>query len=169
MAEGPIYLIACQGDELWPAADPSNNGGSQNLEVAEVAVPTGIVGAWEYQLRHNGAQQGLSSSTHGHRALLYFDTLFVFPGVRVERRLPSTTLVESRSNAASRFLFHEDPDDPADDRTAGQVVIGDIQSSSASIDVPRAYYGMVRLMSYIYAVGGHDGTAALGSVERIHQ
>jgi len=155
IAAGPVYLIACQGDETYSGA---GNQGRVDIELAEVLTdegdPNGDLGAWRIQSATlPGGQQ-----THGHGAELYFDFAFIFGGVATE-----TLGLEPQpsGSATTRFEYNE--------AGTGDQVIRNRQSVNVSFVVSRSYYDMARLMSFIYAVGGNDGFGAISSIERIHQ
>jgi hypothetical protein len=152
IAEGPIYLIACQGDDEF--LDVTNQG-TITVEVAEVYEGSADLGPWA--LQPDGELPG-GQQTHGHGALLYFDYLFAMRGVATESLAENP--VPTTSNAY-RWEYHEDG--------APTAIIQGRQSTSASFNVPRSYYGMLRLVSYIFAIGGNDGLGPISSIERMHQ
>ena len=96
---------------------------------------------------------------HGHGALLYFDRMFTFTGVDNED-VGFDPLVSG--NAASRVEFDVDAVNPA-------FVLDGWQSNSASFEDDRAYYDMVRVNGYNWALGGNDGAGPIATIERTLQ
>ena len=86
--------------------------------------------------------------TMGADAVLYFAYLYPFYAVASENVsvAPST---RSLTNAAiSRFTV-TDPD-----LATSATLIGTRQSASTSFAIKRSYYQMLRLMSFVYVLGG---------------
>jgi hypothetical protein len=82
----------------------------------------------------------------------------LFPGVQRERlgEPPDPSV-----STATRFVFDGD--------ASPSEILSDRQSASASMRVPRAYYDLLRLGSFLYVIGGNDGSGAVGVIERSHQ
>ncbi|MBI2893881.1 MAG: putative metal-binding motif-containing protein [Deltaproteobacteria bacterium] len=154
----PVFLIASQGDDAYSEAESGGgNHGTVTMEVSPITVPDGHIGGWTTQIEElpNG------QPVHGHEALLYFDYLWVFQGVRRENF--SDLEPTPQTSAAQRFDWVEEG--------AADQVITNYQSSSAGVEIDRCYYSATRLNSYIYLIGGNGGpgTGALGDVERVIQ
>jgi hypothetical protein len=150
---GPLVLVACQGDDRFDDHGAGNEG-TISIEVASVREGSGDLDPWVLQA--DGLPSG--QATLGHDAALFFDFLYVFKGVRRESRgSPPDPFV----SPATRFEVHADA--PVD------AVIVDPQSTSAGFQVPRAYYGLVRVPAFLFVVGGNDGHGAISSIERVHQ
>ena len=100
---------------------------------------------------------------HGHGALLYFDHLFTFGGVKTEDLGDEPDVMNS---AADRLEFYE----PLEiGQPLSDTLVQGGTSSNASFDTPRAYYKMVRLNGYLFAVAGNDGGGPLRTIERVRQ
>ena len=178
-----IWVLAVQGqDHLQSTA----NSGRGDIEVCEVAntdtpaagallkecSPTSGSGKWTTQV------SDLQHPNYGHEAVLYgqnpdtTDTsvscLFNFLGVQDQ----DVGGAPAPWNAAcTRFPIYTNTK-AAPGNTDYTKVLGDSnekQSSSTSPSMVRAYYQMVRMNAYIFVLGGHNGTAATGSVERHEQ
>jgi hypothetical protein len=140
-----LYLIVAQGDESFSAS----NEGLATFEAARLFPPAGGIGDWTVQ------RNSPSHAHHGHGALLYFDCVFVFPGVQREVRGADPT---PGSFTASRFPLNVATPAP-------NLLLGGRESAAASFDAPRAYYGTVRIFSRIFVIGGNDGHGPVASVE----
>jgi hypothetical protein len=150
--EESVYLIAIQGDDEHTG---NANSGLLDFEVSEIITSDGDNDVWVVQ---SDTPPG-GRATHGLGALLFFDFLFVFGGVEDED--PGSDPVPMGS-ATSRFEYDEEPADPAD-------IINTYQSSSASFDVGRGYYEMVRLNGYVWTIGGNNGSGPEASIEQTLQ
>ncbi|MFH1436957.1 MAG: DUF4215 domain-containing protein [Pseudomonadota bacterium] len=150
LADEPLYLVAVTGDDSQSAA---NNRGLRSLEVSEISIPDGGLGAWALQTSE--LQPG--RRVHGNGSLMYAGFVFVLPGVELENLgsepIPSTSTV-------SRMPFDMDPPTPL-------LHIGMFQSAASTYIVPRCYYGTIRVNSYIFVAGGNNGSGPIDSVERI--
>jgi hypothetical protein len=161
-AATPIWLLACQGDDSYETGGSGNQGTTQfeacavspidgHLEDCSTSLPGSL---WVVQ---NSTFPG-GQKTHGHDAALYFNFVFPFRGVASEAL---GSFASPAMSSASRYPVDDLTSDPAK-------LLGSFQSSSASFITSRAYYQMVRLNSYLYVIGGTNGTSALGSME-LHQ
>jgi hypothetical protein len=148
----PLYLLAILGDDAHAG---TNNAGLTTFEVTEIVTADGDNDVWTTQ---DETVQG-GHPAHGHGALLYFDFMFTFTGVDNEDE-GSNPLVSG--NAASRVEFHLDAADLA-------YVLDGWQSNSASFDTDRAYYDMVRVNGYDWALGGNNAAGPIATIERTLQ
>jgi hypothetical protein len=127
-----------------------------------------------------------SGPDFGMDAVLYFDAVFPFNGVSSETPLGAGTgTVTLTGGTAERFNLttdsaatHGSCSGLVSDNTGATPLTPDAshlvankQSSSSQFCQARAYYQMVRLMSYVYSVGGISGVSGgtintLGVIER---
>ncbi len=149
----PLHLIACQGDDTFSDTSGSNRG-STSIEVAEVDEGSGDLGT--FVLQSIGLDPG--QATHGHGASLYLDMLFIFKGVRRELLGENATPHSSTSTAFDYFA-----DDPSDH------CVQAAHSTSSGFHIPRAYYDIVRVGTFIWVIGGNDGAGPIASIERVRQ
>ena len=156
IAAGPLYLIACQGDDTWTGG--GDNSGTTTTEVTEILEGSGDLTAWTLQ---PSAELSGGQATHGHGALLYFDYLFIMKGV--QRELADAP-PEPYNSTASRFEYHEG----GIGADVGRIFEGR-QSTSATFVTPRAYFGMTRIASFIFAIGGSSDLGPVSTIERLHQ
>jgi len=152
VGEGEIYLMAIMGDDQH---DGNGNDGLNDMEVCKLLSPDGDNEAWATQTDEMPGGR----NTHGHDALLYFNFMFVFAAVNTET--PGSYPIVQTS-AASRFEFHEDAAEMID-------VLQSFQSTSTTISTPRAYYELVRVNGYDWALGGADGSGPVTSIDRVLQ
>jgi hypothetical protein len=150
--EPPLFLIAVLGDD---AHEGNANKGLTTFEVSEIVDADGDNNEWATQSYVLGTGQ----AKHGLGALLYFNYMFYFDGVKSE------TLGENPSthgSAAARLDYVED---------AEQIdILQSYQSTNTKFVISRAYYTkMVRINGYLFAIGGNDGEGPLDSIERILQ
>lgn len=145
----PIYLVASQGDDVFTVS----NTGLIDFEVSKVTSPDGLLTAWTTQV--NSLPPG--RRTYGHGALLYAGFTFILPGVDTESR---GTEPQPQNSTVSRFSIDMTPPTP-------DLFIGSFQSAASQFSIPRSYYGIVRINSYVFATGGNDGGGAINSVEKI--
>mgnify|MGYP001601258721 FL=1 len=89
----------------------------------------------------------------GLQALLYFDFMFSFGGAQKDD--PGSV---TASNTVERFAWQA-----AD----GDLV--DKQNTGAQMGSGRAYFSLLRVNPFIYAIGGSSGGALLPTTERIPQ
>lgn len=154
----PIYLVAVAGDDQL---DLAGNQGRQDYEACLVDPVTGrLVGTTWVTQTNNDTQRN-----YGADATLYFSYLYPFYGVGRET---VATVPSTRSLLSSAIGRH-----PVTSLTtaAGSQIIGSRQSASTSFEVRRGYYQMVRLLSYVYVIGGWSEAAAapIGTIERHQQ
>ncbi len=135
--------------------DGNGNDGLNDMEVCKLLSPDGDNEAWATQTDEMPGGR----NTHGHDALLYFNFMFVFAAVNTET--PGSYPIVQTS-AASRFEFHEDAAEMID-------VLQSFQSTSTTISTPRAYYELVRVNGYDWALGGDDGSGPVTSIDRVLQ
>lgn len=150
--DGPLYLMAIQGDDEHSG---TANNGLNDFEVTEIITADGDNGPWTTQ---TDTLPG-GRATHGLGALLYFDYMFAFGGVDTEDIGEDPDPIGA---STSRLEYHEDADLPEE-------ILQSYQSTSASLNVPRAYYRMVRRNGYLWVTGGNDGTGPVGVIERTLQ
>jgi hypothetical protein len=147
----PLYLLACQGDDAF---EGDRNEGTTSLELTSVLSDSGELEEWFMQ----DVETPPSQANHGHDGVLYDGYLILFPGVRRERLGEPP---DPSASTATRFVFDGD--------ASPSEILSDRQSASASMRVPRAYYDLLRLGSFLYVIGGNDGSGAVGVIERSHQ
>lgn len=95
----------------------------------------------------------------GADAVLLFDYLFPFYGVSSETPAPGGSAITLLAPLSPYKYSLSSP------VTAYQLL--DVRSlSSTSFTTVRAYYQMLRLMGYVYAVGGWTSTGPTGTIER---
>jgi hypothetical protein len=152
ISDEPLYLIAILGDD---AHSGTNNAGLITFEVTEIVTADGDNTVWTVQ---DETVQG-GHPAHGHGAVLHFNFMFTFTGVDQEDVGFDPTV---SGNAASRVEFHQDAANPA-------YVLDGWQSNSASFTDDRAYYDMVRVNGYVWALGGNDGGGPIATIERTLQ
>jgi hypothetical protein len=166
-----VWLVAAQG---LPSLALNNNGGTSQIEACELAqTDTPAAGAllvacsttankWSIQ------DEAPSHATFGQEVLLYgqfpgaastVSCFYNFFGVQSQDvgGAPSAWTAQ-----ATRFPFYTNP--AGNNRAA---LLGGNQGGAPSVD--RSYYQMVRLNGYVYVIGGHTGSAATPSVQRIQQ
>jgi hypothetical protein len=139
-----VYVIAVMGDSDW---SDIGNSGVKTFEACKVDENGRLVsqgGLWNTQKVQS------NQGTFGHGAVLYYDYLFAFWGARTESYSPESSRVLNEA-AMQRYSVAE----------AGDVAVGKedelltgSQSASAVFETIRSHYKMLRLMSYIYVIGG---------------
>jgi hypothetical protein len=149
-----LRLIAVTGDDFWDdytTPITGANGGTTTIEACTIN-PDGSTTPW--------TTQTLSAvkSNHGNDALLFFNALFIFNGVKSE----SLGSYPSAHGGTTQRLIY----DPAATALPQSVFTG----SSSSNETPqnRAYLSTVRLNGYVYAIGGVDGGAPIAAIDRGH-
>jgi hypothetical protein len=149
-----LYLMAIVGDDSYDESGPGNEG-IDTFEVCEVPPGTGDNTPWILQ------DAVLNKDNHGADALLFFDVVFIFPGVKTEKITENPSV---HGGTPSRYLYYEGGDlgNPAR-------VIWTSQSTAGSFDIARAYYPMLRLNGWVFVLGGNDGAGPLTSIERTEQ
>lgn len=153
----PVYVVAVLGDDEYAA---SNNSGRRDMEACPVDADTGMLACTEWTVQTGTTSQ----NSFGIDALLYFDYLYPFYGLSSETVDPLSRALQS--SAINRFPVV----DPT--QVTGDQLIGSRQSANLSPTIARAYYQSIRLMSYIYLIGGWTdaGTAGTpgptGTIER---
>jgi hypothetical protein len=167
LADEPVYAVAALGDDTFVA---TSNAGRSDMEACLVDSVTGHLSCTQWQTQPSDAPQ----QSFGIDALLYFDYLYPFYGVSRET---VGALGSSRTflkAAISRFPVL----DPA--TATGNVILGTRQSASTTFAIKRTHYQMLRLMSYVYVLGGwaeaHTGANGVlvpegptGTIERHDQ
>jgi hypothetical protein len=144
---GDLMLIAVHGDEEY---DFAKNDGRKDLEVCRIIKENGIIDPWTIQ------SYEVPQKSHGLGALLYFDFLFTFVGVKDEDLTSPPNMLDS---SVTRMVYDEDA-------LTDNMIIPSGQSTGSSFVIPRVYYGMLRLNGYDFAIGGHNGTGPEPSIER---
>jgi hypothetical protein len=140
-----IHLIAVAGDDIF--VNP-NNSGLKTFEVARVVDTTGETTDWTLQtIQWNKAN-------HGHEAQLFFGTLFCFLGVNKETLGGNPT---PNTGTSPRYAY-----------TATNPLATIINSGQSSSDGPAltTYYQSVRLKSFVFAIGGNDGSGPTNIIGR---
>jgi hypothetical protein len=152
-----IYLIVSHGDDVFNSGG-SGNSGRDDFEASRVFAPDGDISAWTVQ------DTTTSGNFHGHGALLYFDTVFFFSGVKTEdlgeEPSPRTSAGGRRPLLIDATPISTDPWVPS-----VAVLENDTQSSSTGFAETRCYYGMARANTRLFVVGGNDGAGPIDSVE----
>jgi hypothetical protein len=149
-----LYLMTIVGDDSYDESGPGNSG-IDTFEVCEVPFGSGDIGPWYLQ------DAMLNKDNHGADALLFFDVVFIFPGVKTEK---VTEYPSVHGGTPSRYLYYE----------GGYLsnlnrVIYTSQSTAGSFDIARAYYQMLRLNGWVWVLGGTTGSGPLTSIERTEQ
>ncbi|MDD5310055.1 MAG: putative metal-binding motif-containing protein, partial [Deltaproteobacteria bacterium] len=158
IGDEPVYVLAVYGDD---ALDLAGNTGRDDLEACLVDATTGRLACgakWVVQSKN------APHATYAMDALLYYSFIFGFNGVDSETVTAggsSRTLVSA--NAIHRFELL-DPDVVVDND-----IVSGAQSANNNFAVLRGYYPLLRLMSYIYVVGGWTDEGPTNEVERHQQ
>jgi hypothetical protein len=92
----------------------------------------------------------------GIDALVYFDFIFVFPGAKSETMAASSSARVLSMSSLARFAL----------ALASDQIVGGQQSASSSFSAVRSHYQMVRLMSYIFAIGGWTEAGPTDAIDR---
>ena len=146
-AEEAIHLIAVAGDNTF---HNPNNSGLKTFEVALVPGPGPQTDAWTLQTL------GLNKENHGHESQLFFGSLFIFFGVKTE------TLGSNPNpwgGAGPRYLYTG---------TNSPATIINSQQSSSDAPATSTYYQSVRIKSFVFAIGGNDGSGPIATIDRGH-
>jgi hypothetical protein len=162
-----VFLVAVFGDEAYAA---SNNGGVATFEGCGVDALGHLACGATWALQPDDDPH----ATFGADAVLYFSYLFPFYATNRETITAGGSSRTHISSAIGRFPVN-DPDG-----VSGNLVLGNRQSASTSFSLLRTHYQMLRLMSYVYVIGGWaeahtlpDGTPVpagpTGTVERHEQ
>jgi hypothetical protein len=149
----PVYVVAVLGDDEFVA---SQNAGRSDMEACLVDADTGMLACTQWQPQGATTPQ----ASFGMDALLYFDYLYPFYGL--SRESVTTTGATRQLNEASISRFPVE--DPA--TVINNDVIGGYEAANVAPTISRAYYQAVRLMSYIYLIGGWTDTGPTGTIER---
>ena len=136
------YLYAVAGADSYAAG----NNGTQTIVYATVGAG-GALSAWKT------AAQDTTKRLMGLQALLYFDFMFSFGGAQKDD--PGSV---TATNTVERFAWQA-----AD----GDLV--DKQNTGAQMGSGRAYFSLLRVNPFIYAIGGSSGGGLLPTTERIPQ
>ncbi|MCK9463691.1 MAG: MopE-related protein, partial [Proteobacteria bacterium] len=140
-----IHLIATAGDDV---SNNPNNSGLMTFEIAQVNSPSGETTDWTVQ------SQEWNKSNLGHDGQLFFGTMFLFQAVSKESRGSNPTL-----NGGTSPRYRYTPTNPA------ATIINTYQSSSNGPS-NRAYYQTVRLKSFVFVIGGNDGSGPIDLIDR---
>lgn len=138
----PVFVVAAMGDDAFSAI---NNQGRADFEACGVDLTTGHLACgatWTEQTQVDPHR------TFGADAVMDFSFLYPFYGVATETLGGAQTSIQFQLSSIGRYPIF----DPAT-ITNGQL-LDNRQSASSSFVVPRAYYQMTRLLSYVYVVGG---------------
>lgn len=154
----PVYAVAVLGDDDFQA---SNNAGRQDFEACGVDATTGLLSCGSQWAVQTGGTTPQNS--FGMDALLYFDYMYPYYGLSRESIGAGGVTRSLQTNSIARF--------PLNDLTSatGDQVIGGFQAANVSPTIPRAYYKMTRLLSYIYIVGGWTDSGPTATIERHQQ
>ena len=159
----PVYLVATLGDDVYAA---SNNRGLKNHEACLIDATTGHLaddcgqtGGTTWLIQDNTPKPLTPSANYAHDALLYFDYLYTLNGLSTETIDPLAR--GFNSGTIARF--------PVNDVTMvtdPSLLLNGYQSTNTDVNAPRAYYKNLRLLSYIYVVGGWTNSGPTDTVER---
>jgi hypothetical protein len=144
---GDLMLFAMHGDEEY---DFSKNDGRKDMEVCRIIKENGIIDPWTIQT------YTVPQKSHGLGALLYFDFMFTFVGVKDEDLTSPPNMLDS---SVTRMVYDENA-------VTDDIILPSGQSAGSSFVIPRVYYGMLRLNGYDFAIGGHNGTIPEATIER---
>ncbi len=180
---GPVYLVAVLGDDAQPAPgagnDISNSSSLKTMEVCEVddqghlACDSQQLGTDRWQIQRTANNTGdltTSQDSFGIDALYYFKFLYPFIGVRTESINDQGTTMDVTDDTATRTLagggasiYRFDQVDPVTNLR----LFGGGQSANTGPTITRGYFKLLRLVSYIYVVGGWtDAQQATPTLER---
>ena len=159
----PVFLVAALGDDELPAPDSNgtvNNSASlSTFEVCGVDALGHLAcdGQWVVQ----GGLATSSQASFGIDGFLYFDYLYPFYGLSSESITSAGAVTRLLISASiQRFPVV----DPA--LVASYQLLGNREAANNSATIPRAYYKGLRLMSYLYLVGGWTETGPTATLER---
>jgi len=148
IATETIYLLATMGDDQHSG---TNNSGTKTFEVSVVSSGSGNLSAWtsqDYQCNKN---------QHGHGAFMYAGYLFISWGVDRE------TLGSEPQPLGSSFVrFPINMTPPSNN-----LFLGSQTATASQFTVDRCYYSDLRLNSYIYIIGGNNGSGPINSIESL--
>ena len=150
----PVYVVATLGDNEFAT---NNNQSLSSIEACLVDAMTGHLACGSQWVVQDG-NASTPQQSFAMDALLYFDFLYPFYGLSSEN--VSTGARSIINSSISRFPVL----DPS--LAMNGQVIDDRQSANVSPLAVRAYYKAIRLVSYIYLIGGLNSTGATGTVER---
>jgi hypothetical protein len=142
-----VYVIAVMGDSDWPDID---NGGLSSFEACPVDADGHLVsatGSWYVQ------NVTSNQPTFGLDAVLYFQHLYPFWGSSTEDYDPASSIALKTGTIRRYGVTDPDSVTPGNEDD----LLGTGQSASTQFVVPRSHYKMLRLMSYIYVIGGWAG------------
>lgn len=152
----PIYLVAVAGDDQL---DLASNQGRADYEGCLVDPITGRLScaAWVTQTNND------VRNNYAADAVLYFSYMYPFYGVGRET---ISTVPSTRQLVSAAIGRH-----PIVDLTMVQngQVVGTRQSASTSFVTQRGYYNMLRLLSYVYVIGGNTDAGPTATIERHQQ
>jgi hypothetical protein len=181
----PTYVIAVKGDDQYTSGSNSAPTTGYKWEACSVNTSPGTAGILNACITSASSCQGAGSITNkwalecqtepntragmANDAMLYFSAVFSFNGLASETSGAGGGTLSSDMSAGERFVLATD---------GSGSLITDLpnlltgrQSNSTSFCITRSYYQMLRLMSYVYTIGGTTGTGgaaagATGTVER---
>jgi len=158
--EEPVFVLAVQGDGgLARGGSSTTATGLTSFEACGVDMATGRLACGDSWVTQTEMQTP-SREALGLDALLYFHFLFPFTAAEREVCTASTSTRDLSSSSIGRYEVN-DPDLVTDGN-----VVGPKQSGSAKFMVNRSHYQLVRLMSYIFAIGGWTASGPTDAVER---
>ena len=157
VGDEPVYVVAVLGDDEF--SDP-NTSSRSDMEACLVGIDGHLAcgtvdGDWEVQ------SATTPQDSFGIDAFLYRSFLYPFYGLsREDTASPRRDLINS---SIARFPVN----DPAG--VTGDLLLGGRQSANVSATNSRAYYKGLRLVAYIYLIGGwvtDNGGQPTDTVER---
>jgi hypothetical protein len=158
----PVWLLAVHGDS---SLDQTNNQGRKDFEACRVHATTGRLdcgATWWVQLTPTRQD---NADTYGSVAVVIFGRLYTFLGVDKETIGASSSSRTFHSSQNSRFNFEADLDAIVD----GQVIEQGRQAGGQKFNVLRTHFKMVRLLGYIYVIGGWGDTTPNAPTDRIER
>jgi hypothetical protein len=150
----PVHLVAVEGAD---STTTNVLSGRSDFEACQVDTATGHLACGAKWIEQGDMLESPRSCL-GLGALLYFDHLFVFPAALDEGYTGIMASVRDLASSAMARFGVADP--PADQ------LLTDKQSASTKYNVARSHYRLLRLMSYVYAIGGWTDAGPTGSVEQ---
>jgi hypothetical protein len=128
------------------------------MEACDVDAVTGLLACTTWAVQTGPGNP--PANKFGNDALLYFDFLYGFGGIQTETTTASSVSRNILAGNIERF--------PVLDLTTatGDQIIDGFQSANVNLTILRAYYKNLRLLSYIYVVGGFTAGGPTDTVER---
>jgi hypothetical protein len=153
-----VWVIAVQGAPgITRGGSTSTQVGLETFESCRVDMSTGRLDCPETWITQDESVPA-SGAALGNDAVLYFNFLYPFTGAKSEVTTFATSSRDLSESSISRFALNL----PS---TTGQV-LGNRQSASTSVTVARSHFQLVRLMSYIFHIGGIGDAGPSDLVER---